>query len=131
MLIANPRDIHQMVKDLRKLPFNVLPAVNTLLNSLAENEEFRKLDFSGLRISIGAGMAVHQAVADKWLALTGCPICEAYGLTETSPAATCNPILAREWSGTIGMPLPSTEIAILDDAGRHRAHGRARPYTHC
>jgi long-chain acyl-CoA synthetase len=125
VLIANPRDIHQMVKDLRKLPFNVLPAVNTLLNSLAENEEFRKLDFSGLRISIGAGMAVHQAVADKWLALTGCPICEAYGLTETSPAATCNPILAREWSGTIGMPLPSTEIAILDDAGRPVPLGQA------
>ena len=80
VLIANPRDIHQMVKDLRKHPFNVLPAVNTLLNAMAENAEFRKLDFSGLRISIGAGMAVHKAVADKWLALTGCPIVEAYGL---------------------------------------------------
>ena len=97
---------------------NVLPAVNTLLNAMAENAEFRKLDFSGLRISIGAGMAVHKAVADKWLALTGCPIVEAYGLTETSPAATCNPILIREWSGTIGLPFPSTEIAILDDAGQ-------------
>ena len=118
VLIANPRDIHQMVKDLRKHPFNVLPAVNTLLNAMAENAEFRKLDFSGLRISIGAGMAVHKAVADKWLALTGCPIVEAYGLTETSPAATCNPILIREWSGTIGLPFPSTEIAILDDAGQ-------------
>jgi long-chain acyl-CoA synthetase len=118
VLIANPRDIHQVAKDLHRQPFNVLPAVNTLLNAMAENAEFRKLDFSGLRITIGAGMAVHQAVADKWLALTGCPIIEAYGLTETSPAATCNPILIREWSGTIGLPFPSTEIAILDDAGQ-------------
>jgi len=118
VLIVNPRDIHQMVKDLRKRRFNVLPAVNTLLNALAENAEFRELDFSGLRISIGAGMAVHKAVADKWLALTGCPIVEAYGLTETSPAASCNPIVAREWSGTIGLPFPNTEIAILNDAGQ-------------
>ncbi len=118
VLIPNPRDTHAMVKDLRRRPFNVLPAVNTLLNSLAESAEFRKLDFSGLRISIGAGMAVQQAVADKWLALTGCPVVEAYGLTETSPAATCNSIVAREWNGTIGLPLPNTEIAILDDAGR-------------
>jgi long-chain acyl-CoA synthetase len=118
VLIANPRDIPQMVKEVRHHPFHVLPAVNTLLNALAEDAEFRKLDFSSLRISIGAGMAVHKAVADKWLALTGCPIVEAYGLTETSPAATCNPILAREWHGTIGLPLPNTEIAILDDDGR-------------
>ena len=96
----------------------MLPAVNTLLNALAEDAEFRKLDFSNLRITIGAGMAVHKAVADKWLALTGCPVVEAYGLTETSPAATCNPILARDWHGTIGLPLPNTEIAIFDDDGR-------------
>jgi long-chain acyl-CoA synthetase len=125
VLIANPRDIHQMVKDLRRHRFNVLPAVNTLLNALAENTEFRKLDFSGLRISIGAGMAVHKVVADKWLALTGCPIVEAYGLTETSPAATCNSIVAREWSGTIGLPFPSTDIAILDDAGQPVPLGEA------
>jgi long-chain acyl-CoA synthetase len=118
VLIANPRDIHQLVKDLRGQPFNTLPAVNTLLNALAEDREFRRLDFSNLRISIGAGMAVHKAVADKWLALTGCPVVEAYGLTETSPAATCNPLVASEWSGTIGLPLPNTEIAVLDEAGR-------------
>jgi long-chain acyl-CoA synthetase len=118
VLVANPRDLHQFVKDVRHHPFNVLPAVNTLLNALAENEEFRKLDFSNLRITVGAGMAVHKAVADKWLALTGCPVVEAYGLTETSPAATANPILSREWYGTIGLPLPSTEIAILDEAGQ-------------
>ena len=125
VLIANPRDIHQLVKDVRRHPFNVLPAVNTLLNALAEDEEFRKLDFSNLRISIGAGMAVHKAVADKWLALTGCPVVEAYGLTETAPAATCNPILAREWNGTIGLPLPNTEIAILDDTGQPVPLGQA------
>jgi long-chain acyl-CoA synthetase len=118
VLIANPRDLHQFVKDVRHHPFNVLPAVNTLLNALAEDPEFRKLDFSSLRITVGAGMAVHKAVADKWLALTGCPVIEAYGLTETSPAATANPILSREWYGTIGLPMPGTEIAILDDAGR-------------
>jgi long-chain acyl-CoA synthetase len=118
ILIANPRDIHQTVKDIRRRPFNVLPAVNTLLNALAENEEFQKLDFTNLRISIGAGMAVHKAVADKWFALTGCPVIEGYGLTETSPAAVVNPIIAREWNGTIGLPIPSTEVAILDDAGR-------------
>ena len=118
VLIPNPRDIHQLVKDVRHHPFHVLPAVNTLLNALAENAEFRRLDLSQLRITVGAGMAVHKAVADKWLALTGCPVIEAYGLTETSPAATCNPILDREWHGTIGLPLPATEIAILDDAGQ-------------
>jgi len=118
VLVANPRDLHQFVKDVRHHPFNVLPAVNTLLNALAENEEFRRLDFSSLRITIGAGMAVHKAVADKWLELTGCPVIEAYGLTETSPAATANPILDREWTGTIGLPLPNTEIAILDEAGQ-------------
>jgi long-chain acyl-CoA synthetase len=118
VLVANPRDLHQFVKDVRHHPFNVLPAVNTLLNALAENEEFRRLDFSNLRITVGAGMAVHKAVADKWLTLTGCPVIEAYGLTETSPAATANPILDREWTGTIGLPLPSTEIAILDEAGQ-------------
>jgi len=118
VLIPNPRDIHQMVKDLRHHRFNTLPAVNTLLNALAEDPEFRKLDFSDLRITVGAGMAVHKAVADKWLTLTGCPVVEAYGLTETSPAATCNPLLSTEWNATIGLPLPGTEIAILDEAGR-------------
>jgi long-chain acyl-CoA synthetase len=124
VLIPNPRDIHQLVKDLRHHRFNTLPAVNTLLNALAEDPEFRKLDFSGLRITVGAGMAVHKAVADKWLALTGCPVVEAYGLTETSPAATCNPLLSTEWNATIGLPLPGTEIAVLDEAGRPVAFGQ-------
>jgi long-chain acyl-CoA synthetase len=125
VLIANPRDIHQLVKDVHRHPFHVLPAVNTLLNALAEDPEFRKLDFSNLRITIGAGMAVHKAVADKWLALTGCPVVEAYGLTETSPAATCNPLVGSEWHGTIGLPLPNTEIAIVDDDGQPLPLGQA------
>jgi long-chain acyl-CoA synthetase len=96
----------------------MFPAVNTLYNVLADNAEFRKLDFSELRVSNGGGMAVQKAVADKWLKLTGCPICEGYGLSETSPSATCNPTDTDTYSGTIGLPLPSTEIMMLGDAGQ-------------
>jgi long-chain acyl-CoA synthetase len=117
VLIPNPRDISGFVKELRKYKFNVIPGVNTLYNALAENPDFQSLDFSSLRISNGGGMAVQQAVAEKWLKLTGVPIIEGYGLSETSPVATCNPIMSREYSGTIGLPFPNTEIAILDDAG--------------
>jgi long-chain acyl-CoA synthetase len=117
VLIPNPRDISGFVKELRKYRFNVLPGVNTLYNTLAESTDFQSLDFSSLRISNGGGMAVQQAVAEKWLKLTGVPIIEGYGLSETSPVATCNPIMSREYSGTIGLPFPNTEIAILDDAG--------------
>jgi long-chain acyl-CoA synthetase len=118
VLIANPRDIPGFVKELAKYRFNVVPGVNTLYNALAENPDFQKLDFSSLRISNGGGMAVQQAVAEKWLKLTGVPIIEGYGLSETSPVATCNPIQSREYNGTIGLPFPNTEIAILDDAGQ-------------
>ncbi len=118
VLIPNPRDLPGLVKELSKFKFHVLPGVNTLYNALAENEEFRKLDFSSLRIANGGGMAVQQAVAEKWLKITGIPIIEGYGLSETSPIATCNPITAREYTGTIGIPVSSTEIAILDDAGQ-------------
>jgi long-chain acyl-CoA synthetase len=118
LLIPNPRDIPAFVKDLARAPFHVLPAVNTLFNGLLHSEEFRKLDFSSLRLSIGGGMAVQQAVAEKWLKLTGCPICEGYGLSETSPSATCNPTDTDRYSGTIGLPLPSTEISLRDDDGR-------------
>jgi long-chain acyl-CoA synthetase len=116
VLITNPRDIPGFVKEIAKYKFNVIPGVNTLYNALAENAEFRKLDFSSLRIANGGGMAVQRAVAEKWLALTGVPIIEGYGLSETSPVATCNPILNREYNGTIGLPFPNTEIVILDDA---------------
>jgi long-chain acyl-CoA synthetase len=118
VLIANPRDIPGFVKELSRYRFNVLPGVNTLYNALISNEQFRQLDFSSLRIANGGGMAVQQAVAEKWLAVTGVPIIEGYGLSETSPCATCNPILNREYNGTIGLPFPSTEIVILDDAGQ-------------
>jgi len=118
VLIANPRDIPGFAKELAKYPFNVIPGVNTLFNALAESPDFRKLDFSTMRIANGGGMAVQQAVAEKWIKLTGVPIVEGYGLSETSPIATSNPVVAREYNGTIGLPVPSTEIAILDDAGQ-------------
>jgi long-chain acyl-CoA synthetase len=125
VLIANPRDIAGFVKELSRYRFNVIPGVNTLYNALAENPDFQKLDFSSLRISNGGGMAVQRAVAEKWLKLTGVPIIEGYGLSETSPVATCNPIQSREYNGTIGLPFPNTEIAILDDAGQPVPLGQA------
>jgi long-chain acyl-CoA synthetase len=118
VLIANPRDMARFVQTVGKYRFNVFPGVNTLYNGLAENAEFRKLDFSSLRIANGGGMAVQKAVSDKWLALTGIPIVEGYGLSETSPIATCNPVTSAEYNGSIGLPVSSTEIAILDDAGQ-------------
>jgi long-chain acyl-CoA synthetase len=117
LLIANPRDIPGFVKELQKNRFHVFPAVNTLFNGLLNNEDFRKLDFSRLILSAGGGMAVQQAVADRWLKVTGCPIAEGYGLSETSPVATANRTDTDKFTGTIGLPVPSTEIAILDDAG--------------
>jgi long-chain acyl-CoA synthetase len=125
VLIANPRDIPGFARELAKYRFNVIPGVNTLFNALAENAEFQKLDFSSLRISNGGGMAVQKAVADKWLKLTGVPIVEGYGLSETSPVATSNPVMSREYNGTIGLPFPNTEIAILDDAGQPVPLGQA------
>jgi len=125
VLIANPRDMAGFVQELGKYRFNVIPGVNTLYNGLAENAEFRKLDFSNLRIANGGGMAVQKAVSDKWLAITGIPIIEGYGLSETSPVATCNPVDSTEYSGTIGLPVPSTEIEILDDAGQPVPLGQA------
>ena len=118
ILIPNPRDIPGFVKELAKYKFNLLPAVNTLYNGLLNNADFGKLDFSKLKICNGGGMAVQKAVADKWLKVTGCPIVEGYGLSETSPSATINPATATEFSGAIGLPIPSTDIAILDDDGK-------------
>jgi len=125
VLITNPRDIPGFVKELAKYKFNVIPGVNTLYNALAENADFRKLDFSSLRVANGGGMAVQKAVSDKWQAITGLPIIEGYGLSETSPVATCNPINNPEYSGTIGLPFPNTEIAILDDAEQPVPLGQA------
>ena len=126
VLIPNPRDIPAFVKELSKHKFGVFPAVNTLFNALANNEEFKKLDFKSLILSLGGGMAVQQAVAEKWLKLTGSAICEGYGLSETSPSATCNPSDTTKYSGTIGLPLPSTDIAILDDDGNQAPSRQCR-----
>ncbi len=118
VLVPNPRDQAALIKEIRPYRFNLFPAVNTLFNVLAHNPEFARLDFSGLRVSLGGGMAVQEAVAKKWLEITGCPICEGYGLSETSPVVSANPTDTDAFNGTIGLPLPSTEIAIVDDAGK-------------
>ncbi|MFC5476545.1 long-chain fatty acid--CoA ligase [Paraherbaspirillum soli] len=123
LLIPNPRDISGLIKELSKYKINMFPAVNTLYNALLHHPDFAKLDFSGYRVCVGGGMAVQKVVADKWQEVTGCPIIEGYGLSETSPIASANPCSITEYSGTIGLPLPSTEIAILDDAGNPVAQG--------
>jgi long-chain acyl-CoA synthetase len=123
ILIPNPRDIGGFIKELSKYRFNMLPAVNTLYNALLNHPQFGSLDFSGLKICNGGGMAVQQAVNDKWLKVTGVSIIEGYGLSETSPVATCNRADNKVFTGTIGLPVPSTDIAILDDDGNEVALG--------
>jgi len=118
VLIVNPRDIPGFVKELAKYRFNMLPAVNTLYNALLNNPDFAHLDFSSLRVCNGGGMAVQKAVADKWREVTGTAIIEGYGLSETAPVATVNRCDITEFTGSIGLPIPSTEIAIIDDEGR-------------
>jgi len=125
VLIPNPRDIRGTIKELARYRLNIFPGVNTLFNALANNAEFAKLDFSGLLISNGGGMAVQEAVARKWLAVTGCPIVEGYGLSETSAGVTCNPTDSLAYTGSIGLPMPNVEIRILDDAGRELPLGEA------
>ena len=117
LLIPNPRDIPGFIQALSRHRVNMFPAVNTLFNALANDPEFARLDFSGLVVSNGGGMAVQRATAEKWLKITGCPVVEGYGLSETSPVATSNRLDVREFTGTIGLPFPSTEIAIRDDEG--------------
>ncbi len=118
ILVPNPRDIPGFVETLRGHKVHIFPAVNTLFNALANEPGFSRLDFSELVISNGGGMAVQQATAEKWLKVTGCPVVEGYGLSETSPAATINPLDLRVFNGSIGLPVPGTEIAIRDDDGR-------------
>ncbi len=125
VLIPNPRDIGGFIGELKKYKFTMLPAVNTLYNALLHHPDFSSVDWSHLRIANGGGMAVQKAVADKWFEKTGCPIVEGYGLSETSPSATCNPTDSNAYSGTIGLPLPSTEIAIRDDDGNDLPLGEA------
>lgn len=123
ILIPNPRDLPAVIKTLQPYKINQFPAVNTLFNALANHPDFPKLDFSGLKVSMGGGMAVQKATAEAWLKVTGCAIVEGYGLSETSPVATANRLDNTEFTGAIGYPLPSTEVAILDDDGNHLAIG--------
>ena len=125
ILIANPRDIPGFVKEISRYRFNVLPGLNTLFNALANNEDFKKLDFSSLMLTLGGGMAVQRPVADLWQKVTGCFIAEGYGLSETSPVATTNRADGTEYTGTIGLPVPSTDIDIRDDDGNSVPMGEA------
>jgi long-chain acyl-CoA synthetase len=123
VLITNPRDIPGLVKELSQHRFTMMTGVNTLFNALLNNADFAKLDFSPLKVTLGGGMAVQKPVADRWKQVTGCTLVEAYGLSETSPAATINPLDIKEYNGTIGLPISSTEIVLRDDAGKDVALG--------
>jgi long-chain acyl-CoA synthetase len=125
ILITNPRDIPGFVKELAKHRYNIITGVNTLFNALMHNPDFAKLDFSALKSAVGGGMAVQKAVADKWKEMTGKPLQEGYGLTETSPSATMNPPYIESYNGSIGLPLPSTEVAIRDDQKKDVPLGQA------
>jgi len=118
VLITNPRDIPGFIKELKKHKYTLFTGVNTLFNGLMNNPEFKKLDFKHLKISVGGGMAVQKAVAERWHEITGCPIAEGYGLSETSPMLTVNPLDGTHRIGSIGLPVPNTEIQIMDDDGR-------------
>ncbi len=117
ILVANPRDLPSVFKELAGVRFHSFPAVNTLFNAMAHHAEFSSVDWSHLVISVGGGMAVQSATAKLWLEKTGCPIVEGYGLSETSPSATCNPVDSTAYSGNIGLPMPNTELTLLDDDG--------------
>ena len=123
LLITNPRDIPAFVAELGKYPFTVITGVNTLFNALLNSDAFCALDFSKLKVTLGGGMAVQKAVAERWKRVTGKPLIEAYGLTETSPAATINPLDIPAYNGSIGLPISSTEVVIRNDAGGDVAPG--------
>jgi long-chain acyl-CoA synthetase len=118
ILIPNPRDLPAVLKELSKHTFHSFPAVNTLFNGLVNHSDFDKVNWKNLKVSVGGGMAVTSAVAALWLQRTGCPICEGYGLSETSPSASCNPSTSTNFTGSIGLPLPSTFMKVLDDEGK-------------
>jgi len=117
ILIPNPRDLPAVLKALSKHTFHSFPAVNTLFNGLANHPDFNTVNWSNLKVSVGGGMAVTPSVAKLWLEKTGCPICEGYGLSETSPSASCNPTTSTAFTGTIGVPLPGTWMKLMDDDG--------------
>jgi long-chain acyl-CoA synthetase len=123
VLITNPKDIPAFVKELGRYPFNVFTGVNTLFNALVNNQDFQELDFSTLRITVGGGMAVQTSVAKKWQEITGTPLVEGYGLTESSPVLTCNRIDGFERLGSIGIPLPSTLVTVRDEEGKDLPQG--------
>lgn len=125
ILITNPRDIPGFVKELKRHPFSIMAGVNTLFNALLKNEDFCKLDFSKFKFTLGGGMAVQKAVAERWKQVTGVTLLEAYGLTETSPAVTVNPLNLKAFNGSIGLPISSTEIKIIDDAGNELPLGQS------
>jgi long-chain acyl-CoA synthetase len=118
LLITNPRDIPGFIKEIGKYPFTTITGVNTLFNAMINNPDFAKLDLSQLKLTLGGGMAVQRAVAERWKQITGVTLIEAYGLTETSPAATMNPLDMPEYNGCIGLPISSTEVTIRDDDGK-------------
>ncbi len=122
-LITNPRDLPNFVKELRNNRFTAIPGVNTLFNHLLNTPGFSELDFSELKITIGGGMAIQRNVAEKWKAVTGCTVIEAYGLTETSPAVCINPLNAEEHNGSIGLPISSTDCCIIDESGEQLPFG--------
>jgi len=124
VLITNPRDIPGFVKELAKHRYSIITGVNTLFNALLNHPDFGKLDFSGLKLAVGGGMAVQKATAERWKQVTGIPLVEGYGLTETSPSATANPPTALEYTGSIGVPMPSTEIVLRDDNDKDVAIGQ-------
>ena len=124
ILIPNPRDLPAVLKELAKHKVHSFPAVSTLFNGLANHPNFNTVDWSHLKISLGGGMAVQSAVAKLWLEKTGCPICEGYGLSETSPSASCNPTNSKVFTGTIGVPIPGTYFKLLDDEGREVLQGQ-------
>ena len=124
VLITNPRDIPGFVKELAKHKYSIITGVNTLFNALLNHPDFAKLDFSGLKLAVGGGMAVQKATAERWKQVTGVPLVEGYGLTETSPSATANPPTSAEYTGSIGVPMPSTEVVLRDDNDKDVAMGQ-------
>lgn len=123
ILVTNPRDMKSFIKDLKKYPFSIFTGVNTLFNGLMNQDEFKNVDFKSLKVTIAGGMALQDAVAIRWKEITGCNLLEGYGLTESSPVLTCNPVVGEFDLGTIGLPLPSTVISIRDDDGKELATG--------